>query len=114
MYGAIAACQIARGVDQCEVREGLREIAELPLSGWIIFFGKQSNIIAQRQQSAKQFARIFFSPLQDVVVRKPEAARQECAFSGKKPISSLTGMIPQHETVPNEIALDCPQRSAHA
>jgi hypothetical protein len=37
-------------------------IAELPLSGWIVFFGKQSHIIAQRKQSAKHFARIYNIP----------------------------------------------------
>lgn len=114
MRGAITRCQIARGVDQCEMREGLRKVAKLPLGGWIVFFGKQPDIIAQRQQSAKQFARVFFPPLQDIVVRKPETASQERAFAGRKPVGSRAGVIPQHKAVSNKIALDCLQRAAHA
>jgi len=46
------------GVDQGNVRKGLREIAYLALGDRIVLFCEQSQIIAQRQKPLKKFAGI--------------------------------------------------------
>src|SRR5512144_1983751 len=52
-WSAIAA-QIVRGGDQRDVRERLREVADLPLSLRVVFFGQQAHIVAECDQSVEQ------------------------------------------------------------
>src|SRR5438034_1287087 len=69
--------EVRRGVDDRGVREGLREIAEQPPPGRIVFFGEQAEIVADRQQALEQRNRVVASPDQGKAVGQPEAARQE-------------------------------------
>ena len=48
--------QAQGGSDQGKMRERLREIAQLPLCAWVVFFREQANIIAQRKQALEQGA----------------------------------------------------------
>ena len=43
--------QVMGGVDQRDVREGLRVIADQPSCDWIVFLGKQTDVVAQFEQS---------------------------------------------------------------
>ena len=45
MGWAVRAAQIAGGVDQRDVRKGLRKIAELTFQVGIVLFGNQANIV---------------------------------------------------------------------
>jgi hypothetical protein len=40
----------------------------------VVFLGEQTEIIPQREQALEKHARIVETPLQDVIVRQPEAA----------------------------------------
>jgi len=46
--------KIAGGVDDRNVRQCLREIADETSSSAIVFLGQQSNVIAEREQSLEQ------------------------------------------------------------
>src|SRR5581483_11999439 len=40
--------QVGGGVDQADVREGLREVAGEPAGGRIVFLGQQAHVVADR------------------------------------------------------------------
>ena len=46
----VGAAEIVRGIDQRDVRESLRKIADLPLLVDVIFFRQQSKVVAEREQ----------------------------------------------------------------
>src|SRR3546814_1888043 len=48
--------QVAGGVDQRQMRERLREIAELAPVDRVVFLGQQADVIAQAQQPFEQSA----------------------------------------------------------
>ena len=75
LRGSIGSGQIMGGVDQRDVREGLRVIADLPSCDWIVFLGEETDIVPQREQSLEQRAGVIMPALQDVVVGEPKAAR---------------------------------------
>src|SRR5439155_2472716 len=60
--------EVRRGVDDRGVREGLREIAEQPPPGGIVFFGEQAEIVADRQKALEQCDRVVASPDQGKAV----------------------------------------------
>jgi hypothetical protein len=48
---AAARDQIVRGVDQGNVGKALREIAELAAGPWVVLFGEQADVVAERQET---------------------------------------------------------------
>jgi hypothetical protein len=48
------ACPVESGVDQHNVRERQRKIAEHASGVWIVFLGKQSDVVAQCEKCLKQ------------------------------------------------------------
>ena len=86
--------QAQGGSDEGKMRECLREIAELPLCAWVVFFCEQANIVAQRKQALEQGACFGVPMLQLVVVGKPEAAREKHTFSGRQAVDVPLGSIP--------------------
>jgi hypothetical protein len=42
--------EIARGVDQREVRKGLREITDQPPAARIVFLAQKADVVAQREE----------------------------------------------------------------
>src|ERR1700736_193449 len=57
-HGVLIAQQ-QRGVDQRDVREGLRKISQLSLRFRTVFLRKQSEIVSHIEQPLEQFARLF-------------------------------------------------------
>ena len=64
-----------------DVREGLREIADLALAARVVFLGEQPDIVGEREQPLEQALRIGVAAEHDVVVDQPEAAGKERAFA---------------------------------
>src|SRR5215471_15979646 len=73
--------QAQRRSDESKMRECLREIAKLPLRLRIVFFRKQTNVVAQREQTLEQSACFGVPMLQPIIVGKPETAREKHTFS---------------------------------
>src|SRR6476620_2335045 len=91
--------QVERGVDQRQMRECLREIAQLPARARIVLLRPQPDIVAQPQQPLEQRARLALAALQDQVVGEPEAAREEQALARRQAIDRLLRAIAEHETI---------------
>src|SRR5260370_23070586 len=64
--------QTERGVDQTDVAEGLRKIAQHAARERIELLGQQANVVAARKQSVEQLAGFGVAPLQDVIVEEPK------------------------------------------
>ena len=78
-----------RGVDQGNMREGLRVVAHLPPCPRIVFFGEQTDIVAQRKQPLEQRPSVIMPTLQDVIVGEPETAGNKCTSSPGRPSTVL-------------------------
>src|SRR6516162_3188353 len=78
---------------------GLRKISEQAAGNRIELFGKQTDVVAARQQTIEQLPRLCITSLHNVVVDKPETAHQKSPFSGRQAISGIFGFVPQNEFV---------------
>src|SRR5215471_16289557 len=102
------------GTDESEMRECLREVAELPPGTRIVFFREQPHIVAQREQALEQRECFGLAVLQLVNVGKPEAAREKDTLSRRQAINVRPGSIAQHQAVDHELLLDGRDGAAHA
>src|SRR5208337_3980668 len=89
--------KLDRSVDQTDITERLRKISEHATGARVVFLGKQTKIIPQRQQSLEKHTRIAETPLQDIIVRQPEAASEECALAGRQTVDPVLGVIAHHQ-----------------
>jgi hypothetical protein len=82
--------QVMRRIDQRDMREGLREIADLPAGSRVVFLRQQSKIVAQIEKPLEHPPRVGIPPLQDIIVGEPEAASKERSFTPGKPSTALS------------------------
>jgi hypothetical protein len=66
-----------RGLDQREVREGLRKVPDQPLLGDVVLLGEQPQVVAERQQTLEQLASLVRAPVHRERRDEPERAGQE-------------------------------------
>jgi hypothetical protein len=64
LRGSVGPSQIMRGVDQRDMREGLRVVAHLLACPRIVFFGEQTDIVAEREEPLEQRASVMMPILQ--------------------------------------------------
>src|SRR5208282_3667357 len=105
MRGPGEAREIVGRVDQRQMRERLGEIAKLTPIVWVVFLGEQPDVVAQRQETIEQGARVVVSAEHDIIVGQPKAAGQECAFSGGQSVGPFPRVVAQHQSVSHELAL---------
>ncbi len=103
---SLASRQVESGVDERDVREGLREVPELASEAWIVFLGQKADIVAQGQQALEQLASLADAPLQDEVVGEPKAAGKKHPLAGRQPVDYLSGVVAANQPVDDEPALD--------
>src|SRR5262249_60874613 len=72
--------QVQGRSNQSEMRKRLRKITDLPLRLRVVFFRKQADIVANRQQTLEQGGCFGVAVLQRVIVGKPKAAREKYPF----------------------------------
>ena len=93
----------------------LRKIAQHAALYRVELLGEQTHVIAAREQTLEQFSSFSITPLQDVIVDKPEAARQERALPLRKAIPRIVAFIAQHEfVIDQQFPFDRPKRSLDA
>jgi hypothetical protein len=68
------ARQVVRSVDESDVRQRLREVAEHAARTRVIFLGEQADVVAQREQPLEQPSRIFTALEQHVHDRSGSGA----------------------------------------
>src|SRR3712207_708969 len=66
--------EVAGGVDQPDVGERLREVAELPPGERVVLLGQQADVVADRQQVLERPPGVLVPAEQGVVVGQPEGA----------------------------------------
>ena len=84
------------------MRKRLGKISQLPPERRRVFLGQQADIITERQQALEKICRF----LQNVVVREPEAAGEECTFARGETVNAFPGVISHHKPVDEEMFLD--------
>jgi hypothetical protein len=107
MFGRPGASRkIAGGVDDRNVRQRLREIADQVSATAIIFLGQQPDVVAQREQSLEQRNRVRLSAGKRKRIGEPKRTRQKGAFLRRQSVDAIRGQITHHESVDEELALD--------
>src|SRR3954467_11871943 len=106
--------QVHRGIDQRDVREGLREVAQLAAAARVGFLGEQADVVGEAAQALEQLARLGAPAEQDQAVGEPEAAGEEHPLALGQPVERFARAIAQHEAVLRELALDRLDGAAHA
>ena len=53
-----AVIQIESCIHQCNVREGLREVADQAFALWIVLLREQAKVVAERKQAIEQHAGV--------------------------------------------------------
>src|SRR5690349_11003464 len=67
--------KIVGAVDERDVREGLRKIAQLAFETRVVFLGQQANVVAQSKQPLEETMRVFVTAHRFQTVDQPERAR---------------------------------------
>src|SRR5271165_5534609 len=69
------------GADQGEMGECLREVADLPAAGDVVFFGVQAEVVAQGEEPLEQFPRFGLAAVERERFDQPERAGKELALA---------------------------------
>jgi len=97
------------------VAVGLRKIAQQAAGYRVELLGKQTDIIAAREQTIEQLSGFRVASLQYVVVDEPEAACEKRSLARGKAIGDILGLVAQHEfSIDQQLLLDRLQRSLNA
>src|SRR4051794_25114465 len=105
---AVVVRQVVRRVDETDVREGLREVAQLPPRRRVVLLGEQAEIVRDAEQFLEQRARFVVSLEHQQRVDEPERARQEDAFAADEAVDGvlLLCLVPLDEAVAHQLALN--------
>src|SRR5215212_3179330 len=97
-----------RGLDERQVRERLRKVAELHLGPRILFFAQKAEIVTQSEQAIEQRLRFVQPALHGEDFDQPERASQEDTFTRRQPIDMLLllASVAKQETVDTQLASD--------
>src|SRR5262245_35002045 len=97
---------IVRGVDEPDMGERLRKIADEALSFGVVFLGEQAHVVAQSDQFREQALRVGEAPKQDIGIGQPEAAGKEGAFAGWQAVFARRGVVAEYKPVAQKLSLD--------
>src|ERR1700687_2597440 len=103
---SLASRQVESGVDERDMREGLREVPELTSEARVILLRQKADIVTQGQQALEQFTGFGDAPLQNEVVGEPKAEGEKHPLAGRQPVDYLSGVIATDQPVDDEAALD--------
>src|SRR5688572_23152969 len=98
--------EVQRGVDQRNVGEGLRKVAEETPGDRIVLLGKQADVVGEAEEALEQRARFVHAALQAKVVGEPEAAGEEHALARRQPVDRLVREVALHQAVDGQFTLD--------
>ena len=112
LSGPASPGQVARGVDQANMRERLRKVSDHPTRFGIVLLRQQPDVIAQVQKPFEDVSRLVVSALERKIVGKPEGAEQECPFSCRQSVHVWSGRIAVDETIANKSSLNVVHRAS--
>src|SRR5919198_4058631 len=105
LHPLVRALEVVRAVHERDVREGLREVAELAAELRVVLLGEQAEVGAEREEPLEELPRLVEPALEREVVHEPEGAREEDALAGRQAVDGhglLVCAIPLHEAVADE------------
>ena len=70
-----------RRVDEADVRERLREVADEPAELRVVLLGEQAELVPEREQALEHLPRLVELAEEDEVVDEPEGAEEERALA---------------------------------
>src|ERR1051326_727971 len=111
---ALQPRQAHGAVDERQVRERLGEIADQALCAQIVFLAEQAHVVGPRDEPLEHALGLLDASGERIGVDQPEAARQECTLARRQPVLGRAGVVAQHQTIDQELALDRRDRAAHA
>ena len=88
-----------RRIDQSDVRERLREIADLPAGSRVVFLRQQSNIVAEVEKPLEHQPGVAIPALQDVVVCEPKAASKKGALIPRQAVDSTLSVVTRDKAI---------------
>ena len=106
---AVPARQREDGVDEREVREGLREVPDLPPGRDVVLLGEEPQVVPEREQPLEELLGLLAAALQHHHLHEPERAGQERPLAGREAVHVrvlLVRAVPLDEPVLREVALD--------
>src|SRR6267142_1408864 len=106
--------KIARGVDQADVREGLREVADEPSRVRIVLLGQEADVVADVEEALEERAGLGPPPLQGQIVGEPERARQKRPFARREPVQVRRRLVARHQPIAREMLPDGLDGPEHA
>ena len=93
-------------LDQREVREGLREVAQVPAGAGVELLGVQAQRRGDAEQALHQVAGALVVADDRQRRDEPERADQEAALLARQAVVGLAGPVAQHEAVLGEVVGD--------
>src|ERR1700722_13956354 len=85
---ALRQRKIMRAVDEADMREGLRKIAELALAARVVLLGEQSDIVAQGEQPLEHRRPLVVLAEQGQIVDEPEAAGEKRPLARRQAVDA--------------------------
>src|ERR1700761_3191691 len=104
--GSLPCAQTMRRIDEREMRESLRKVAEVATVVRIVFLRQKPHVIAQSQQPLEQSASLVVTTQQHIIVDQPEAAGEKGALARGQAVDCGPGVIAQDKSVAQQLALD--------
>ena len=93
----VVAVEVEGRVDERDVRESLREVADQAFAIDVVFLGEQAEVVAQGEQALEEALRIFGAADGFEAADHPEAAGQKYAFAGRQAVVDLGGVVAKDE-----------------
>ena len=84
-YGLCPLSQIEGGIDQRDMRQRLRKIAQQMAGFGIVLLAQQANVVANGQEALEQSASIILAVYQHVGIHQPELHARKTPSSDGKP-----------------------------
>ena len=101
--GHVVEMQEGGAGDQCQVGEGLREVAQVGAGLGVDLLGVEADIVGMAQEAVEQGAGVI-RPIQDQEgIDQPEAGDQECALAA---VQAVVAMIAIDQVAVLQLLLD--------
>src|SRR5512146_2207702 len=81
--------EIERRVHECEMRERLREVSEVPFGPRVVLLGHQAEVVAESDEPREELVRLVVATEQLVAVAEPERAREKDALARWQTVHTL-------------------------
>src|SRR5258706_4677479 len=112
--GLLGLHEIVGGIDQSNMRESLRKVADEATSQRVVLLRQQPDVIAEPNETLEKSTRLIGAAEHQEAVGQPKTACQEGAFARRQTVLAPQCVVAQDKAIDDEIALNGHHRAAHA